>query len=185
MRRSDASASSTQSSSTVENLTWPGDDTETLVTRPAVGDRRFPISCPDRAYRVQVTVSSTLDHVAAEEFVLLTTFRRDGSPVAVPVWIARDGDALVVSTPASTGKVKRLRRDPRVELRPCSRRGRVQEGAEPVTGLAEVVQPEPHDLAALQQKYGWQYRIGTMVERLVRGRRERVILRITLTEPAA
>ena len=29
-------------------------------------------------------------------------------------------------------------------------------------------------MAALQRKYGLQYRIGTVVERLVRGRRERV-----------
>ncbi len=142
------------------------------------------VGSPDRAYGVHVTVSSTLDHVAAEEFVSLTTFRRDGSPVAVPIWIARNGDALVVSTPASTGKVKRLRRDPRVELRPCGRRGQIREGAEPVVGLAEVAPPEPNDLAALQRKYGLQYRIGTVVERLVRGRRERVILRIRLDRPA-
>ena len=47
-----------------------------------------------------------------------------------------------------------------------------------------MVPPEPHDLAALQRKYGLQYRIGTAVERLVRGRRERVILRIRLNRPA-
>jgi hypothetical protein len=56
-----------------------------------------------------VTVLSTIDDVAGERFVSLTTFRRDGTPVATPVWIARDGDALVVTTPADSGKVKRLR----------------------------------------------------------------------------
>ncbi len=62
-----------------------------------------------RTYGVRVTVLSTIDDVAGERFVSLTTFRRDGTPVATPVWIARDGDALVVTTPADSGKVKRLR----------------------------------------------------------------------------
>ena len=98
---------------------------------------------------------------------------------------ARDADALVVTTPAGTGKVKRLRHDPRVELRPCDRRGRVRDGAVPVTGTAVVVTPEPRHVAALRAKYGLQYRIGTVVERLLRGRRERVIVRITLATPPA
>ena len=128
---------------------------------------------------------STIDDVAGERFVSLTTFRRDGTPVATPVWIAREGDALVVTTPAYTGKVKRLRRDPRVEMRSCDRRGRVPEGAEPVAGVAEVVAPEPRHVAALRRKYGVEYRILSVVERLMRGRRERVILRIRLDQPTS
>jgi PPOX class probable F420-dependent enzyme len=132
-----------------------------------------------------VTLVPTLDDLSGEQFVSLTTFGRDGTPIPTPVWIARDGDALVVTTPTDTGKVKRLRHNPRVELRPCNRRGAVPEGVSSVTGSAEVVPPEPRHVAALRQKYGMQYRIGTVVERLVRGRRERVILRITAAEPAA
>jgi len=133
-------------------------------------------------YGVKVTVVPTLD-LAGEQFVSLTTFRRDGTPVPTPVWIAQDGDALVVTTPAGTGKVKRLRHDPRVELRTCNRRGTVPDGAVPTSGVAEVLAPQPRHPEALRRKYGVQYRIGTVVERLVRGRRERVILRITLAEP--
>ncbi len=54
------------------------------------------------------------------------------------VWVARDGAALVVLTPVGTGKVKRLRRDPRVEVRPCGRFGAVADGVVPVEGLVEV-----------------------------------------------
>ncbi|MDT7579905.1 MAG: uncharacterized protein QOK35_1169, partial [Pseudonocardiales bacterium] len=50
----------------------------------------------------------TLAEMADEQFVSLSTFRRSGAPVATPVWIARDGDALVVTTIADSGKVKRL-----------------------------------------------------------------------------
>lgn len=123
---------------------------------------------------------STLAEMADQQFVSLTTFRRTGAPVAAPVWIARDGDALVVTTVADSGKVKRLRNDPRVELRPCSRRGRVADGAPVAAGVAEVVAPSERATAALRGKYGLQYRLITGVERLVaRGKRERVILRIT------
>ena len=132
-----------------------------------------------------MTALSTIDHVAGERFVSLTTFRRDGTPIATPVWIARDGDVLVVTTPADTGKVKRLRRDPRVELRSCDRRGRVPEGAVSVAGVAELVAPEPRHVTVLRRKYGMEYRIFSAVERLVRGRGERVILRIRLDQPTS
>lgn len=96
------------------------------------------------------------------------------------MWIARDGDALVVTTPAGSGKVKRLRRDPRVDIRPSSRRGLVPEGAQAVTGVAELVNPDARSVDALKRKYGVEYRLVMALERLLRrGPRERVILRIT------
>ena len=124
-------------------------------------------------------MTSTLAEMADEQFVSLTTFRRSGAPVATVVWIARDGDALVVTTVADSGKVKRLRNDPRVELRPSNRRGAVADDAPVVTGVAAVVPPDERATAALRRKYGLQYRIITSLERLLaRGRRERVILQI-------
>jgi len=125
-------------------------------------------------------LTQPLAEMAEHEFLALTTFRRNGDPVPTPVWIAMDDDALVVTTPAASGKVKRLRRDPRVEMRPCSRGGTVPDGAPLVTGVAEVVAPADASTRALRAKYGWQYRLITKVEKLVsRRNRERVILRIT------
>ncbi|MEV4417720.1 PPOX class F420-dependent oxidoreductase [Catellatospora sp. NPDC049609] len=120
--------------------------------------------------------------LGGERFVSLTTFRRSGTPVATPVWVARDGGALVVTTPAGSGKVKRLRRDPRVELRPCDRRGRVRPGAPTATGTAEIVAGAGGDAptALIRRKYGIEYRVVMLLERLlVRGPRERVVLRVT------
>jgi PPOX class probable F420-dependent enzyme len=118
--------------------------------------------------------------MADEQLVSLTTFRRSGAPVATPVWIARDGDALVVTTIADSGKVKRLRNDPRVELRPSTRQGAVADDAPVASGVAAVVAPSEQATVAVRQKYGLQYRLITGVERvLARGKRERVILRIT------
>ena len=49
---------------------------------------------------------TTFDDLADEKFVSLTTFRKNGVGVPTPVWIGRDGDALVVTTPVGSGKVK-------------------------------------------------------------------------------
>jgi PPOX class probable F420-dependent enzyme len=68
---------------------------------------------------------TTFETLAASRYVSLTTFRRDGSPVATPVWVARDGDALVVVTGAESGKVRRIRANAAVTLAPCDVRGRV------------------------------------------------------------
>ena len=117
------------------------------------------------------------------EFVSLATFRKSGERVATPVWIARDNDALLVTTTAGSGKVKRLRNNPHVEIMPCNRRGKVVEGAEMVGGSAEIITDGP-TVARLSEiikkKYGLAYRIIMLIEKVVaRGQRSRVILRIT------
>ncbi|MEO8262340.1 MAG: PPOX class F420-dependent oxidoreductase [Pseudolysinimonas sp.] len=77
--------------------------------------------------------------LADRRFVLLSTFRKTGVAVATPVWVVRDGDALLVSTPRDSGKLKRLRNDPRVQLVPCGRFGRVKRNQQPVDGIAEIL----------------------------------------------
>jgi PPOX class probable F420-dependent enzyme len=81
--------------------------------------------------------------LADHRFVSLTTFRCSGAPVSTPVWVGRDGESLVVLTPVGSGKVKRLRSDPRVELRPCGRFGGVADGATAVRGTAELLRGRP------------------------------------------
>ncbi len=122
--------------------------------------------------------------LADERFVSLTTFRRSGEAVSTPVWIAADGDHLVVYTPAASGKVKRLRHTARVELRPCDRRGRVADGAPTVAGAATI-----HDDAEAVErvrvlmvgKYRLEFRIFMAVEAVVRRTREtpRVALHVS------
>ena len=74
--------------------------------------------------------------LAKSKYLSLTTFRRDGTPVATPVWVAQDGNDLVVVTQRSSGKAKRLRNDGRVLLAPCDMRGRV--GGDSVEGFARL-----------------------------------------------
>lgn len=124
--------------------------------------------------------------IASSSFVSLGTYRRNGAVVAVPVWIARDGDELVVTSERSTGKVKRLRNDPRVTLRPCSRMGAVEPDALTVEAHARISGPATEDVrahTALRRKYGLQYRLilgfEALVRRLQRKPGDRVIIRIS------
>jgi uncharacterized protein len=133
-----------------------------------------------------MSASSEFAAIGAEQFISLTTFRTTGLGVATAVWVAPDGDGLVVVTGADSGKVKRIRNDPRVEMRPCNRMGAVVEGSVSVSGTAEVVADDRRDalLKPLAKKYGAQFaifeaagKVASAVRR--RGPAERVILRIT------
>lgn len=121
---------------------------------------------------------------AGQRFVALTSYRRDGTGVRTPVWVVGHGDALLVWTGARTGKASRLRRDPRVDLAPCSRRGRVTPDAPHVAGQAVVSADAPllqRAVQLLQAKYRLEYRIISAAERLfLRARAgERVVVYIT------
>jgi PPOX class probable F420-dependent enzyme len=122
--------------------------------------------------------------LGAEKFVSLTTFKRDGGAVASPMWIGRDGDHLFFWTPVDSWKAKRVRNNPRVALAPCSRGGKVREGATAVDGVAEVI-TDPASVQRLaeviRRKYGLEFIIVTFIERIVaRGKKPRLILRVTM-----
>lgn len=125
-------------------------------------------------------------------YVQLTTFRRNGTPVPSPVWIAPDGDDLLVVTVDDTGKTKRLAHTARVELRPCDVRGNVAAGA-PTYAATATVHRETEAVArvkrAIGAKYGWWYRALTVVEPVLdrlpsrRPRAAIVVRDVALLEP--
>jgi len=126
--------------------------------------------------------SSSLRDLAAESFVSLTTFRRSGEGVSTPVWVIADpdGPGLVVMTPAGSGKVKRLRRESRVTLRPCGRFGAVDEDAPEFEGSARIGVYDERLEQAFKAAYGVEYRVIMGVERVRGGSREdRVALHIS------
>jgi PPOX class probable F420-dependent enzyme len=109
--------------------------------------------------------------------VLLTTFRRDGRPVATPVWWAEVGDGKYgFWTSSNSGKAKRLAHTARVTVQPCNARGAVTEGSELHEGSARVVSgPELETVrSAIKAKYGVQTTITKLmftVMTTVRGKR--------------
>ncbi|GAA2158394.1 hypothetical protein FHX52_2420 [Humibacillus xanthopallidus] len=130
--------------------------------------------------------SDPLSAVAAHRYVSLTTFRRSGEPVATPVWVARDGDELVVITIDGVGKTKRLAHTSRVELRECDMRGTVPDSAPTHHGTARVVR-SPEEIADVKRAIGKKYllaRIGDafrpLTSRVVKDK-PRAGIRIALT----
>ncbi len=68
--------------------------------------------------------TGALESLFANKYTLLTTFRRDGSPVFTPVLTGFDGGRVYVRTERGSGKVKRLRREPGALASPCTGPGR-------------------------------------------------------------
>jgi len=52
--------------------------------------------------------------IHGQKYISLTTFRKNGTPVATPVWFGEDGDKLYVMTRSDLGKAKRIRNNPQV-----------------------------------------------------------------------
>jgi uncharacterized protein len=100
---------------------------------------------------------TSLAGLTGARYISLTTRRRDGSLVSTPVWVVSDdGRRLLVWTGASAGKVKRIRRDPRVFVAKSNYRGR--ERGPRLEGRARIV--DDVDVKELiRNKYGWQMRL--------------------------
>jgi PPOX class probable F420-dependent enzyme len=127
------------------------------------------------------TATPVLDALAASSYLSLTTFKKDGTAVATPVWLARDGDHLYVITDSASGKAKRLRNSRRVLLAPCDMRGRFE--SPQVEGTALVLDlPADVDAvrARIKGRYGLQYTLATLGARLRRSQAPQVGLEITL-----
>ena len=109
--------------------------------------------------------------ILAAQYVALTTYRRDGRPVATPVWAAeRHGRLYIFSNPAA-GKMKRLRNSPRVAIAPCTWSGR-RTGVEiPATARILAEAELPVMWGSLIKKYGLLalvFRLSDHVRRLMR-----------------
>ncbi len=91
---------------------------------------------------------------AKARYLSLTTFRRDGRAVATAVWFVPDGERLLVVTGATSGKVKRLRRDPRVLVAPSDMRGRPSAEAIEATARLQDEAGTAATLAEVKRRYG-------------------------------
>ncbi len=54
--------------------------------------------------------------IDCRNFGHLATIMPDGSPQSAPVWVAREGDLILIATQEGSLKAKNTRRDPRVSL---------------------------------------------------------------------
>jgi uncharacterized protein len=122
-----------------------------------------------------------IENLGDEQFVLLTSFRRDGRGVPTPVWVVRLDDGLGVWTSGGSGKVTRIRRDASVTLAPCDRRGTPLGDAVP--GSARLLDGAGTERvrAAVRRRYGLLGRLlTTLRSRRRRGDGSPVGIAITL-----
>jgi PPOX class probable F420-dependent enzyme len=100
-------------------------------------------------------VTPTFADLAKAQYLLLTTFTKDGRPKPVPVWAAADGDRLLVITQEKSWKVKRIRNTPRVMLATCTMQGK--QTSEAVEGTATIL--DKSQTAAVYDAIGKSYGI--------------------------
>jgi PPOX class probable F420-dependent enzyme len=115
-------------------------------------------------------------------YVSLRSYRRDGGPVDTPVWCAPLDGKLVVFTLRETHKVKRIARDPRVQLARCDVRGKLlgDWSSGSCRQLEVGSELERRAYRAFVDKYGLTMRIGNVLSALSGRMRRRVVLEIAL-----
>lgn len=101
-------------------------------------------------------MSDALAPLRTSSVVLLTSCRRDGRGVGTPVGIRFVGGRAYVTTRSKTWKVKRIARNPKVTVAPCTRRGRPTGPA--VECLARVVDTDARGSFATRF-WVWVYRV--------------------------
>ncbi|MBU7600186.1 PPOX class F420-dependent oxidoreductase [Streptomyces sp. P38-E01] len=122
--------------------------------------------------------------LSRSRYVSLTTYRKDGTAVATPVWAVEDEGELLVWTREDSWKVKRLRHDQRVRVVACDVRGKVAEGAAEAEGTARLMTGEgelDRVRRALKARYGWQFWLTDSGGALLRlGKRPHVGIAVSL-----
>lgn len=122
---------------------------------------------------------------AAQRYISLATYRRNGAEVRTPVWVAQSGEHFVLFSAADTGKVKRIRATPRARIAPCSAQGEIRGpwmdvSARIIDGTAEVNRA----YAALRKKYTWQMGLVDFFSRLFGKIDKRVLIELQAVERA-
>ncbi len=125
-------------------------------------------------------------NLADETYVSLETFKRDGTGVKTPVWVAPLEGNMVIFTDGTSYKVKRVRRNPKARVASCDVRGG---SLGPWSDAACTVIADPDREArayeALREKYGFQMRLVDFFSWLGGRIDRRAILEVSVDESAA
>ncbi len=95
--------------------------------------------------------------IRAEQFVVLTTYRRNGDAMPTTVWFAEQDGNIYITTNNRAGKVKRIQNNPQVTIAASDRVGNIHGPA--IAARARMLPAEEAAIAtsALQAKYGETY----------------------------
>ncbi len=116
-----------------------------------------------------------------EKVISLETYRRNGQPVRTPVWFLQEEGVFYVHTDDSTGKVKRIRRNPKVRVAPSHFRGKPK--ADYIEARAEL-ETSPGTVeeyrSQIYKKYGFQGTFTRFLQRFSRSKANDIIIVIHL-----
>jgi PPOX class probable F420-dependent enzyme len=123
-------------------------------------------------------VPVTFGDVAKSEYILLTTFTKDGRPKPTAIWAAPQGEHLVVITQESSWKVKRIRNTPRVTVAVCDRRGNPK--GEEVEAVATILDKSANGATydAIGKRYGLLGKTFNLFSKLRGGEKNNVTIEL-------
>jgi PPOX class probable F420-dependent enzyme len=123
-------------------------------------------------------MSPSFQDVAKAQYVLLTTFTKDGRPKPTPIWAADDGDRLLMITQAKSWKVKRIRNTPRVTLAICDMGGHPK--SEAIEATAAILDASQTGLVydAIGREYGIIGKVFNVFSKLRGGMKNNVGLEV-------
>ncbi len=105
------------------------------------------------------TATRSLATALPGRYLSLATRRADGTEVATPMWFAVDGDRLVLRTPASSPKARRLRTTGVATIRAADWQGRASGPTLAVTAIELLGDAAQRADRVLHDRYGWQWNV--------------------------
>ena len=95
------------------------------------------------------------------EYVNLVTYKKDGSSVTTPVWIAPYQNSLVVTTSLNAGKVKRIRNNGKATIYVTNQTGskKLSERLDLKASLIKDVDQKKQAADLIRKKYGMMAKI--------------------------
>ncbi len=120
----------------------------------------------------------TFADVAKSEYILLTTFTKDGRPKPTAIWVAPSANGLVAITQEKSWKVKRIRNTPRVTIAACDRSGNPK--GEAVEAVATILDKSANAATydALGKRYGLLGKAFTVFSKLRGGMKNNVSIQL-------
>ena len=108
---------------------------------------------------------SEFQNLHAKKYIALETFKKNKQAVKTPVWFVIHNGVIYVITRDKTGKVKRIKNNPRVRIAPCTFFGKPIGNW--ILGNAKFVTDEEFKTALKlrKKKYGFMDTIAQFVSR--------------------
>jgi PPOX class probable F420-dependent enzyme len=122
-----------------------------------------------------------LSQFKGQKHIVLESYRKTGEPVKTPVWFVEENGTLYVRTDNKTGKVKRIRRNPKIRVAVSNVRGTPKGEWADATAHILIGADNERFFSMLNKKYGFQWKAVRLLQKFSRGKAKPVLLAIKIT----